>query len=176
VTFILALAACGRREAVKPAGGFELTSPAFRDGEPMPTAFTDYGTNVSPPLEWRNPPEGTRSFALVFEDLGAETRNASRWIVFNIPDSVSRLPLAAGAEKDSGGLGLPGECYSGPCPTPGRQRRYRFTLYALDTRLDLGPLVVQTAVLREAMAGHVLGEAGLDCTYWRRGSIGRRLL
>ena len=47
---------------------FELTSSAFRHEGDIPDRHTCVGENVSPPLEWNDPPGGTRSFALIAED------------------------------------------------------------------------------------------------------------
>lgn len=50
---------------------FSLTSPAFRDGERIPARYTADGENFSPPLQWSDPPPGTKSFAIVVEDPDA---------------------------------------------------------------------------------------------------------
>ena len=57
--------------------------------------------------------------------------------------------------------------YDGPCPpwNDERAHRYGFTVYALDVeRLDLAP-GFDLAQLRDALRGHVLGEATLMGTY-----------
>ncbi|MEM1711774.1 MAG: hypothetical protein QXU12_05215 [Nitrososphaerota archaeon] len=43
--------------------------------------------------------------------------------------------------------------YGGPCPPPGKPHRYIFKLYALDTRLELGPATSLEDVLK-LMSGH----------------------
>ena len=50
---------------------FELKSPAFTDGGALPKKYTIDGEKVSPPLEWANAPEGTRSLVLVMTDSDA---------------------------------------------------------------------------------------------------------
>lgn len=49
----------------------ELTSTAFQEGATIPRQYTADGRNVSPPLEWQDPPAGTRSLALICEDPDA---------------------------------------------------------------------------------------------------------
>jgi hypothetical protein len=44
---------------------FSLRSSAFSKGEPIPAKYTADGENLSPPLEWSDPPAGTKSFALI---------------------------------------------------------------------------------------------------------------
>src|SRR4029077_1664933 len=53
------------------AVGFQPTSPAFKDGGATPSRYARDGGNLSPPLEWRQPPAGTRSFALLVDGPGA---------------------------------------------------------------------------------------------------------
>ena len=40
----------------------QLRSTAFADGSTIPARFTCDGEDLSPPLDWDNPPEGSRSF------------------------------------------------------------------------------------------------------------------
>lgn len=50
---------------------FSLKSPAFGDGGRIPAKYTPDEDDLSPPLEWSDPPVGTKSFALVVEDPDA---------------------------------------------------------------------------------------------------------
>jgi Raf kinase inhibitor-like YbhB/YbcL family protein len=56
--------------------------------------------------------------------------------------------------------------YAGPNPPPGAVHRYEFHLFALDTMLTL-TRDVTPGRLKEAMAGHVLGEARLTGKFGR---------
>jgi Raf kinase inhibitor-like YbhB/YbcL family protein len=151
-----------------------LSSTAFGASGSIPARFTCKGANISPPLDWRDVPAKTRSFALVVDDPDAPDPAAPKrvwvhWVVYDIPAETSSLPegasprgLPAGAREgqhDGGGIG-----YSGPCPPIGRHR-YFHKLYALDTVLpDLGPKATK-ADLERAMSGHVLGRAELIGTF-----------
>src|SRR5689334_20231196 len=53
------------------SSSLELSSPAFANGARLPERFTADGEGVSPPLVWRDPPEGTTSLALIVEDPDA---------------------------------------------------------------------------------------------------------
>lgn len=44
---------------------FKLLSPAFGPGGEIPVRYTVAGADVSPRLRSSNPPEGTKSFALI---------------------------------------------------------------------------------------------------------------
>jgi hypothetical protein len=58
---------------------FQLKSPAFGNAEPIPRKYTADGENLSPPLEWFDPPPGTKSFALIVEDPDAPSGVFRHW-------------------------------------------------------------------------------------------------
>lgn len=150
---------------------FTLSSPAFADHAEIPKKYTCEGDDSSPPLDWDDAPEGTRSFALVVDDPDApDPRNPTtrwvHWLVYDLPPSVRRLPespmlLPSGSKQglnDSNRLS-----YDGPCPPIGKHR-YFFRLYALDCPL-LQLNQPRRPELERAMRGHVLGVAELVGTY-----------
>lgn len=60
---------------------FTLTSRSFHEGDRLPEAqvfdgMGYSGGNISPPLAWQDPPEGTRSFAITLYDPDAPTGRA----------------------------------------------------------------------------------------------------
>ena len=150
-----------------------LASPAFESGQPIARRFTCEGDDISPPLDWSDIPEGTKSLALIVDDPDAPDPAAPKrvwihWVLYDIPASVTGLREGAGGEdlpegsreglNDWKKLG-----YGGPCPPIGRHR-YFFRLYALDVML--GDLKHPTkAQLERAMQGHVIGQAELMGTY-----------
>ena len=144
---------------------FSLTSPAFEEGGSIPEQYTYSlpgqcsGKNLSPPLVWSGAHEPTRSFAITVID--PDGGNWVHWVQFNIPEDVTGLNEAAGGpavgisgQNDFGALG-----YGGPCP-PSGNHRYVFTLYALDTTLELAKNTTLEAV-QEVMVGHILAQASL---------------
>jgi Raf kinase inhibitor-like YbhB/YbcL family protein len=150
----------------------ELTSTAFRQGEAIPRDYTGDGRNVSPPLAWREPPAGTRSFALVCEDPDAPRGTFTHWVLFNLPaesrDLSEGVPAQAtlpnGAAQGVSDFGKVG--YGGPAPPAGKPHRYFFKLFALDRQLDLPAGATRPQVLA-ATKGHVLAEGQLMGTYAR---------
>lgn len=179
----VALANCGAKEnASQAAGGtavenatltkLSLTSDAFKNGQPIPVQFTCDGANQSPPLAWGEPPQGTKSFALVVDDPDAPGGIFRHWAAFNIPAAARELP--AGGNPFGGALGQAvndfGKAgYGGPCPPKGnRPHRYRFKLYALDVdRLEVSANPKITEV-EKAADSHALGKGELIGTYERR--------
>jgi len=149
---------------------FQLTSLAFEEGQPIPRRHSAEGENVSPVLKWTDPPQGTRSFALICEDPDAPRGIFTHWVAFNLPAESRELPeavpavegLANGTRQGTNDFGKLG--YGGPKPPPGKAHRYAFTLYALDAPLKLHASAKKDEV-RQAMEGHILAEARLVGTY-----------
>ncbi len=124
-------------EVVLPDGAFAIASPAFSDQGLIPPRYTlNDGTNVSPPLNWGTPPDGTVELALVVTDV-AEA-GAVHWVLAGLePTSVGIdegqvPPGAIQAENDFAVRG-----WTGPAPTDGTLHTYVFTLYALAEPVDL---------------------------------------
>ncbi len=145
---------------------FELTSPAFAEGQPIPRKYSCEGENASPPLSWSSLPEGTRSLALIVHDPDAPSGDFTHSVGWNIDPDAGGLEEGAHAPVE-GANGFGEDGYGGPCPPPGDgAHRYLHELFALDTELDLEPSASREQ-LEDAMEGHVLGGAELVGTYER---------
>jgi Raf kinase inhibitor-like YbhB/YbcL family protein len=144
----------------------ELTSPAFDDGEPIPTKHTVDGEGSSPPLTWNYIPEGTRTLALIVHDPDAPSGDFTHWLAWNIDPAPGGLEEGVPAPgQGTNGFGRPG--YAAPAPPEGHgTHRYFHHLYALDTELDLEPGAAREQ-LQGAIEGHILDEAKLLGTYER---------
>lgn len=173
--FIIALVtSCGPRELESEDGEIALTvlSPVFQEGERISAKYTCDGQDVSPPLMWRESPEGTRSFALVMDDPDAPGGTFTHWVIFNLPVDTRELPeavptqgqLPSGVFQGNNDFGRIG--YSGPCPPSGRPHHYQFTLYALDQLLVLKAGVSKKQVI-DTMQGHILARGRLMGIYQR---------
>ncbi len=148
---------------------FELTSTAFAPGEPIPRKYTCDGQNISPPLQWGDPPQGTRSFALISDDPDAPVGTWVHWVLYNLPAETRALPEAVPSDADLPDGSRHGQNswrrlgYGGPCP-PGGTHRYFFKLYALDTMLDLAASASKEQLL-QAMEGHILAQTEVMGVY-----------
>jgi len=173
-----ASAACESRTAVtgeEKAMTFPLTSPAFKNTERIPAPYTGEGADMSPPLEWGDPPDATKSFALICDDPDAPVGTWDHWVLWNLPGEQRQLPenvAKVDTLPDLGGArqgknSWPKIGYNGPMPPKGHgTHHYNFVLYALDAPLDLKAGADKKALLA-AMKGHVLGQARLTGTYSR---------
>jgi Raf kinase inhibitor-like YbhB/YbcL family protein len=146
---------------------FALTSSAFEHGEVIPRRHTCEGEDVSPALEWSEPPEGTRSLALVVDDPDAPAGTFTHWLAWGLlPDArgvTEGEPGPVEGRNDFGELG-----YRGPCPPPGHgPHRYSFRLYAVDAEPDLVAGAGKRD-LERALEDQVLAVAELVGTYERR--------
>src|SRR5262245_23664196 len=98
----------------------ELTSPAFPEGDAIPKQHTGDGADTSPPLRWSDPPEGTRSLALVCDDPDGPRGTWVHWVIFNLPGDLRALEggvpaqevLPNGARQGKNDFGAVG--YGGP--------------------------------------------------------------
>ena len=158
---------------------FTLRSGAFERDQAVPRKYTGEGDDVSPPLAWTEPPEGTAEFALVCDDPDAPTPEPwVHWVIYGIgrdvralpegiaPERELQLPVAARQGKNSWNMGVT-TGYRGPMPPPGHgAHHYHFRLYALDTKLELPPSATKPQLL-QVIRGHVLAETELIGTYAR---------
>ncbi|MEE8390731.1 MAG: YbhB/YbcL family Raf kinase inhibitor-like protein [Anaerolineae bacterium] len=151
---------------------FELTSTAFAHEEPIPGKYTCDGDDVSPPLQWSDPPADTQSLALIADDPDAPVGIWVHWVLYNLLSDARALPEAIPSEADLPDGSRHGKNswqrtdYGGPCP-PSDTHRYFFKLYALDTALDLEAGATKEQLL-QAMEGHVVAQAELMGTYIRQ--------
>jgi len=151
----------------------QLKSSAFDDGTKIPRRFTGEGDDLSPPLDWSDAPEGTRSFVVLCEDPDAPFGAWHHWAAYDIPPDCSGLPPGAAGQparpsfqQALNDFGKPG--YGGPLPPRSDgPHHYCFHVLALSTgylHVRRKPSCVQ--VEREARR-HLLGEAVLTGVYER---------
>ena len=174
---------------------FMLASPDLAmgtfDNKFVLNGFGCSGGNVSPELQWSNPPKGTKSLSLLVHDPDAPTGSGFwHWAVYNIPPTVTGLAQGAGNSAaalpapafggmtdflDTGATGGNGN-YGGPCPPTGdKPHRYVFTLYALAVD-DVekaggiprtGTAALHSFVLNKGLGANLLEKASFTATYGR---------
>ena len=147
----------------------KLTSMEFKHGGAIPAKYTCKGEDVSPPLAWETPPDGTQSFVLIMDDPDAPVGTWDHWLLYNLPADLRSLPEAISADPELTDGSRHGKNswgrmdYGGPCP-PSGTHHYSFRLYALDTRLDLQPGAPKKQLLN-LMQGHILAQGELMGTF-----------
>jgi Raf kinase inhibitor-like YbhB/YbcL family protein len=133
------------------------------------------GQNISPALQWYNPPAGTKSFAVTAYDPDAPTGSGWwHWVMYNIPAGTTGLPAGAGNGRNAPRGSAQGQTdfgtkgYGGPCPPTGdRPHHYHFTVFALKVdRLDL-PGNATAAMVGYNLNANKLGTARVNALYGR---------
>ncbi|MEZ4104176.1 MAG: YbhB/YbcL family Raf kinase inhibitor-like protein [Candidatus Paceibacterota bacterium] len=141
-----------------------LTSPAFVDGQNIPSKYTCDGENINPELHISGIPEGTVSLVLVMDDPDIpdsvkESRGIEKfdhWVIYNMPPDTT--VIKEGEKVGNEGLSSRGETgYVGSCP-PDREHRYFFRLYALPNTLNF----IKTPTLDEVET--VAKESAIEST------------
>lgn len=157
------------------SGKFELSSN-LKKGQAIPAdyyanAFGCGAKNESPALEWKNVPEGTKSFAVTFFDQDAPTGSGFwHYLLFDIPADVrkieigdlSRGKIPAGSIESNTDAGKPG--FFGPCPPVGRKHTYIYTVHALKTERLGVPASATAAYVGFNLWGNTLGKASFTVT------------
>jgi Raf kinase inhibitor-like YbhB/YbcL family protein len=156
---------------IKGGDKMEIKSSAFKEGAIIPRKYTCDNIDISPPLEWSQVPEKTKTFTIICDDPDAPMGTWVHWVLFNLPGNIMELSenvpklevLQNGALQGKNDFGKIG--YGGPCP-PGGTHRYYFKIYALDKKLDSRPGITKKELLK-VMEGHILAEGHLMGKYKR---------
>ena len=155
-------------------GVFTLSSPDFKEGARLALKNAGnnkanpncVGENISPTLSWANPPEGTKSYALLmFDPEGRPPGGVSHWVAYGIPVAVSGFAegeVSKASDKYVGGLGTAKlSTYTGPCTPAGPPHHYTFTLIATDLEpTALAPGLTRDELIK-ALDGHAKSAIGL---------------
>ena len=157
------------------AQGFGLSSKDIHGQLSLNQVYNGFGCqgkNISPQLEWKNPPASTKSYAITVYDPDAPTGSGWwHWVVFNIPATLTHLTSGAdnlpqGSVQSITDFGQTG--FGGACPPKGdRPHRYIFTVYALDVKkLDLDAKAAP-ALVGFVINKHALAKASVMAYYGR---------
>ncbi|OLU27314.1 phosphatidylethanolamine-binding protein [Pseudomonas sp. PA15(2017)] len=159
---------------VAKAETFALSSADFQDNERLQQRFAGNassnpnctGENISPTLQWKNPPSNTKSFALTMVDpTGKNGLGVDHLVIYNIP--VERTGFAQGElttdiDYTSGVTTPATKGYFGPCPPYGTgEHHYIFTVIATDLQVDALPAGLTHRELLTKLEEHALAASSL---------------
>src|SRR3990167_2674053 len=142
----------------------KLVSEAFNQNQKIPSKYTCDGENINPPLSILGIPPETKSLSLVVNDPDAPGGDWVHWVVWNIDPSTTQIKekeIPEGIIQGTNDFGK--KNYGGPCPPMGTHK-YQFSLYALDTTLDLPSSTSKSDFLKN-IEGHVLDQTMLVGLY-----------
>ncbi len=162
--------------SVLMADGLTLSSPDLKGQLSITEVFNGFGCtgkNISPELNWKDAPAGTKSFAITVYDPDAPTGSGWwHWLVFNIPTSTQGFVKGVDLSKtgmvesmtDFGSTG-----FGGACPPKGdKAHQYIFTIHALDIeKLELKE-TSNPALVGYYINAHTLQKASLISYYGRK--------
>ena len=161
-------------DPMKDANTFALTSPEVKELGALPVEFTGDGASATLPLNWKNPPAGTKNFAVIMDHFPGPGDVKWYWILYNIPADVRSLDKNT---KDVGTLGNNSvnrrQGYAPPHSKGPGAKKYILTVYALSSpvKIDVSPSQVNREILLAAMKDKILGKAELNVIYDRTNVI-----
>lgn len=148
-----------------------VKSSAFCDGEAIPLRCSARGESISPDFTLENMDTSAKSVAITMDDMSHPIFGIyNHWSIWNlppqnkIPEGIPKgktVPELGGAVQ---GIGYGRHRYKGPKPPKGANHTYQFTVYVLDTVLQLCPSAKKKQLLA-GMEGHILQRAYLTGTY-----------
>ena len=149
---------------------FTLSSPLVSEMGNLPATFTCDGESISPPLQWKNAPKGTKYFALTMFTIPKDGPDHWYFSIWDIPAKVSKLAQGnlnigqVGGNGENPNIGYAPPCSQGPGP-----KKYTFSIYALSRSANLGQTSasVTRANLLVAISKITLGQATLNVIYSR---------
>ena len=183
---MLFVSGCGSRVGAPPSGAeaglncpaiqganansFALTSPEVAECGALPKAFTCDGESATLPLEWRNPPAGVQSFAIVMHHVPGPGDTHWYWVIWDVPAGMTNLPRN---QKGVGTLGTNSVNdkaeYSPPCSKGPGAKMYTYTIYALAAppQINVPNTKVSRDVLLATIKDRTIASAMLNVTYAR---------
>lgn len=133
----------------------QIITSAFVDSGTIAIKYTCDGIGTTPPLTLSHIPKDAVSLVLFVEDPDAPGQTFTHWVLYNIPpatENIGENQIPQGAVEGCNSTGKIG--YIAPCP-PMDIHRYIFTLFALDSMLDL-PEGSTKEKIEESMQNHIL--------------------
>lgn len=150
---------------------FGLRSEAFDDYGLLPERYAD----ASPPLRWTDPPEGTRSLAVVVErrpklhtpwEQTLASEPETYWLAWGLPPRAGHLDVGVSLLREgTGSNGTVG--YALPPMLSDKSLVFVFRLLAVADELSLARGATRTELMQAAY-GLILAEADLEAV-WGQG-------
>ena len=179
---LVLLAACATQEPAVPPDAFRVSWTGMSDNSILPqksagnlkTNPNCLGDNVSPPVQWSNAPDKTRSFVILVDDqAGRAGLGVSHMVVYGIPANVTsfvegELSSAPQGGRFVAGRSTPGPTgWFGPCPPRGNAPQH-YVMTMIATTLgpsELAPGLTRAEVLKALEGGKALSAASYAFRY-----------
>jgi phosphatidylethanolamine-binding protein (PEBP) family uncharacterized protein len=167
------LFSCTKEESLSPtspSAAFEAYSSTFTANGEFPQKYTCDGASISPALAWKNPPAGTKGYAITMHHIPPTGDKHVYMCVYNIASSVMSFP------ENSTTIGLWGintvngkNTYTPPCSQGPGAKIYVITVYALSEQptITLAANKITMDVLLDAISTKTLAKSVLSVSYTR---------
>ena len=139
----------------------------IRAGNKFPIENTGRGQDISPEFLIKNLSPTARTLAVTLEDIRHPLfKNFTHWLIWNIPAAKKIAGAIPGGRivpnlgNARQGLGYGWYKYAGPKPPKGNQHLYRFTIYALDSEIELSFLPTKGRFIKRA-TGHIIQQGNI---------------
>ncbi len=150
----------------------KLTSPAFKNKGEIPKIHAlNYGNKI-PEFYCEDAPNNTLSLAMIIDDpdakkvpkkLGGQGKIWVHYTAWNMVNFAGSDMIAPYRDSVEGMTSFQRTGYDGPAP-PDKEHTYRFSIFALDTKLSLDSKATKTDLMK-AMKGHILEQDTLLGTF-----------
>ncbi|MCH0566274.1 MULTISPECIES: YbhB/YbcL family Raf kinase inhibitor-like protein [unclassified Streptomyces] len=140
------------------------------DGGELPVDFTCDGSAISPPIEWADVPDGTRSLAVLMDHHAPDDDWHWYWTLWGIDPAVTGLAAGSNGDATVGTNSVSDQLgYAPPCSKGPGEKAYTITVYALSGPAELpDPAAVDREALLAAVDDITLARDSLTVTYARR--------
>lgn len=143
----------------------------MKNGEKFPVVNTGRGKDLSPEFMIKNLSPCAKTLAITLEDIKHPLfKDFTHWIIWNIPareridGAIPGGKVIPGLGNARQGIGYGWYKYAGPKPPKGKLHLYRFTMYALDSKIDLGRLPIKRCFIKMAK-GHIIQKGSIIGKY-----------
>ena len=147
----------------------KLTSPAFKNKGEIPKIHAlNYGNKI-PEFNCEDAPNNTVSLAMIIDDPDAKKvpkkigGQGKIWVHYTAWNMVNNAGGMIIPDTVEGMTSFQRTGYDGPAP-PDKEHTYRFSIFALDTKLSLDSKATKTDLMK-AMKGHILDQDTLLGTF-----------
>ncbi|MCW3120878.1 MAG: hypothetical protein JWQ38_370 [Flavipsychrobacter sp.] len=144
------------------AGTLHVTSPAFGNNGVIPIKYTCDGQGVTPPIDVKNIPVGTKSLTLIVHDYNATPgQGFTYWLIWNL-DTLGHIPENFRSSHE--GMNAAKEYGNTPLCAKSGDHRYHFMVYAMDSKVLIGKNATKASI-EKVMSGHVLAKGEMVGIY-----------
>lgn len=139
----------------------------MKNGDKFPIENTGRGQDVSPEFLIKNLSPAAKTLAITLEDIRHPLfKNFTHWLIWNIPAAerigggISGGRIVPDLGNARQGIGYGWYKYAGPKPPKGSQHLYRFTIYALDSEIEV-PFPPTKRHFIKSARGHMIQQGSI---------------